>query len=145
MSVKIQINSIEALERLIAGDSELELELRKGVAVEILKRHINLRVAHADLDVIRKLEAHVKEITASFEERLKRNLLVETPGANPIFRKSTLLAEEVERLYGKLLRDEVEKALPAILDKAMKNIEATTIQAVKDAVIERIRKSIALK
>jgi F420-0:gamma-glutamyl ligase-like protein len=40
MSVKIQINSREALERLIGGDSELEVELRNSVVQDFSNRHL---------------------------------------------------------------------------------------------------------
>lgn len=38
--VKIQINSLEALERLIGGDTELEIELRGAIVQEFTKRHL---------------------------------------------------------------------------------------------------------
>lgn len=38
--VTIQINSLEALERLIGGDSELEVGLRGGIVQEFAKRHL---------------------------------------------------------------------------------------------------------
>lgn len=37
---KIQINSLEALERLIGGDSELEFEIRNNVAQDFAKKHL---------------------------------------------------------------------------------------------------------
>lgn len=39
-NVTIQINSLQALERLIGGDTELEVSLRQSVAVEMGKRHL---------------------------------------------------------------------------------------------------------
>jgi len=41
MSVKIQINSVEALERLIGGNTEIEIELRQSVVENFMKKHIN--------------------------------------------------------------------------------------------------------
>lgn len=38
--IKIQINSLEALERLIGGEEELELELRGSIVQEFAKRHL---------------------------------------------------------------------------------------------------------
>lgn len=38
--VKIQINSLEALERLIGGEEELELELRGSIVQEFAKRYL---------------------------------------------------------------------------------------------------------
>lgn len=38
--LKIQLNSIAALERLIGGDSEIEFELRKSIITEFAKTHL---------------------------------------------------------------------------------------------------------
>lgn len=38
--VKIQINSLEALERLIGGDSELEIEIRNSVVQKFTTKHL---------------------------------------------------------------------------------------------------------
>lgn len=38
--MKIQINSLAALERLIGGDSALEIEVRNSVVQEFVKRHL---------------------------------------------------------------------------------------------------------
>lgn len=40
MSVKIQINSLEALERLIGSDTELEVELRTAIVQNFTNRHL---------------------------------------------------------------------------------------------------------
>jgi len=40
MSTKIQINSLAALERLIGGDTEVELEIRNNIVQEFAKKHL---------------------------------------------------------------------------------------------------------
>jgi hypothetical protein len=40
MSVKIQINSLEALERLIGNDNELEIQIRGSIVQEFTKKHL---------------------------------------------------------------------------------------------------------
>ncbi len=40
MSVKIQINSLEALERLLGGDTTLEVEIRQSVVQQFAKAHL---------------------------------------------------------------------------------------------------------
>ena len=40
MSTKIQINSLAALERLIGGDSEMEIEIRNSIVQEFGKKHL---------------------------------------------------------------------------------------------------------
>lgn len=38
--MKIQINNLAALERLIGGDTELEIEIRNNIVQEFTKRHL---------------------------------------------------------------------------------------------------------
>lgn len=40
MSIKIQINSVEALERLIGGDTDVEIEIRNSIVQEFTKKHL---------------------------------------------------------------------------------------------------------
>ena len=40
MSTKIQINSLEALERLIGGDTDVEIEIRNSIVQEFAKKHL---------------------------------------------------------------------------------------------------------
>lgn len=40
MGTKIQINSLEALERLIGNDNELEIEIRSSIVQEFAKKHL---------------------------------------------------------------------------------------------------------
>jgi hypothetical protein len=42
MSIKLQINSLDALERLIGGDNEVELELRNWVVQAFAKKHLKI-------------------------------------------------------------------------------------------------------
>lgn len=58
MSTKIQINSLEALERLIGGDSEFEIEIRNSVVQEFAKKHIKClaqNFSFRDSSIITKL------------------------------------------------------------------------------------------
>jgi 6-pyruvoyl-tetrahydropterin synthase len=49
---KIQINSLEALERLIGNDNELEIEIRKNIVYDFSKKHLK---GVADEEFITKL------------------------------------------------------------------------------------------
>ena len=46
MSTKIQINSIDALERLIGGDTDVEIEIRNSIVQEFAKKHLKAMVSH---------------------------------------------------------------------------------------------------
>lgn len=40
--MKIQINSLEALERLIGGDTELEIDIRNSIVHKFTQKHLLL-------------------------------------------------------------------------------------------------------
>lgn len=50
--MKLQINSLEALERLIGGDTEVEIEIRNNIVQEFTKKHLK---AIANEAVFRKV------------------------------------------------------------------------------------------
>jgi len=52
MSIKLQIGSLEALERLIGGDSEVEVELRTAIVQDFAKRHLKGIITKEVLDKI---------------------------------------------------------------------------------------------
>jgi len=62
--MKIQINNLEALERLIGGDTELEIDIRNSVVQRFTEKHLkgvaNELMARGISETIRK------EISASF-------------------------------------------------------------------------------
>ena len=51
--VKIQINNLEALERLLGNDTELEAEIRKSIAYDFTKKHLKNLVTE---DFVKKTE-----------------------------------------------------------------------------------------
>lgn len=62
--MKIQINSLEALERLIGGDSELEFDIRQSVAEAFTKKHLK---SLATAELIEKARIAIsKELTNEF-------------------------------------------------------------------------------
>jgi len=68
MAIKIQINSVEALERLIGGDTETEIEIRNSVVQQFAKRHLKA-VAQEQMTVALK-NTMIQEIRDKF---LKHN------------------------------------------------------------------------
>jgi phosphoribosylformylglycinamidine (FGAM) synthase PurS component len=55
----LQINSLEALERLIGGDTETEIEIRNSVVQKFAEKHLKPIVNSAPItDVIRRIKDH---------------------------------------------------------------------------------------
>lgn len=64
MGVKIQINSLEALERLIGGDTELEIDIRESIIYNFASKHLKSIVG----EVMNKYEQDLKK---DFEKEIK--------------------------------------------------------------------------
>lgn len=69
MSTKIQINSLEALERLIGNDNELEIEIRQSVVENFTKKHL-AKLANDDL-MRKATTAIINEIQLTFFDTIK--------------------------------------------------------------------------
>jgi hypothetical protein len=59
--MKLQINSLEALERLIGGDSEVELEIRNNIVQEFTKKHLKALVN----------EGSIQKVANAIDKRLR--------------------------------------------------------------------------
>lgn len=63
--MKIQINSLEALERLIGGDTDVEIEIRNSIVQEFAKNHLKAVVASASVDSwVNSFKKQLAEIVA---------------------------------------------------------------------------------
>lgn len=107
--VKIQINSLEALERLIGGDSALEIEVRNSIVQNFTTKHLKaiagLPLVQHHLDYVTKatkeavqaeVRAHVGTIKTDWQGR------VESVKLNDAVRDeiSLLVKNQVEKLVG---------------------------------------------
>lgn len=141
MGTKIQINSLAALERLIGGDTELEIELRKSVAMELVKKHIVAKLDLSSAPIRSLIRDQIDQAVKNFESYLKRPAIREIAGVTdpevPMFRNTTILAEEAKRLYGEILREEALKRMPEI----MKEVDSMVKDAIRDQIIEKLRKA----
>jgi hypothetical protein len=63
----IQINSLEALERLLGGDSQLEIDLRHSVVEAFARKHLK---ALTTLDAV---SSAARQLRSEFEAQLRRD------------------------------------------------------------------------
>ena len=65
MSTKLQINSLEALEKLIGGDSEVEMDIRNNIVQKFTEKHLkavaNIKYDQEYTKFLNELEKRVKE------------------------------------------------------------------------------------
>lgn len=101
MGTKIQINSLEALERLIGNDNALELDLRNAIVQEFSKKYLKVLAT---------------ELATSDVERAMRNVLKEQEIIN--VRTSTfgtkgrqIVNEKLELYFDHTLNDKIAEIL----------------------------------
>lgn len=130
MSVKIQINSLEALERLIGGDSDLEVQLRQNVAEKFSVKYI-------------KALAHDK-LTASFGSKLKDEVISEFFDKSGSWGKTLTLnkrgIEQISSKIDKVFRNELDRKVSEYL-KSSEVYEK--LQSALDVATTRITDSLA--
>lgn len=133
MGIKIQINSLEALERLLGGDDELEIEVRKSVIEAFgkgfVKSAANAREIAAEISETRKmaLEAIQKEAERSFG-------LVREKTYPYTARLSPGLTERIRSAVVSELHDEIQNQVRAARDQIAEIVEAQVRRTVEASV-----------
>jgi uncharacterized protein (UPF0147 family) len=137
MSTKIQINSLAALERLIGGDTEVEIEIRKSVALEMVNKHVTAKLLEKNEIFMALVQDRIDRAVLEFSTYLEKPLLeqIGNDPNGPMFRNTTMLAKEARRLYGELLRKKAEEAMPEIL----KQVEVMVVDVIKTKIAEKIK------
>lgn len=118
MSTKIQINSLAALERLIGGDTELEIDLRRSVVEAFAKKHLKA-VAMA-----LPIEAEMKKLTdlAIMEAREVMSRVIEEHTGDPASRwvnSTTQMAlnQDAKNRVRKIVRNQLEYEIRSEVQK----------------------------
>lgn len=110
--VKIQINSLEALERLIGNDNELEVGLRGAIVQDFAKRHLKALVTS---DVVNIWEMANKELVDSI--------------LNEHYFDKKEIAWRQQLVFKPDLRDRVEEDVKKIVHKQFYDIIKEVIDA----------------
>lgn len=135
MGVKIQINCLSAIEKLLASEPEFEVEFRKAVLLEYERKHI--------LPVI---EARVRAIV---EDTIANTLA--TSDWQGVHLKGKF-KEEVQKTAHNVGADAVDEAIRdqikatvaeyvAVIDSRVKNyVDAVVIEKVRASIIKKLEK-----
>ena len=122
MTVKIQINSLEALERLIGNDNELEVQIRSSIVQEFSKRHLKSIVNNT---LIEKLEKDLKQFIIQNIETFILENLGEIKNTNHSWtepKKIKFHPHVLETIYNKC-KEIADLILKNIIDKRMTESE----------------------
>lgn len=118
MSVKIQINSLEALERLIGDDKNLEIQVKESILNGFAKNYLK---SVTNSFIVEKLK------TSILEELGKTNFFgmmkKDDSGFRPIYSLTYDFREKVEREVIKLVDEKIQSALQKPINDIYKQIE----------------------
>ena len=132
--------SVQALERLLGDDSEIEIELRQQVVSEFTKKHLKGIVnTEAWRSVVNQWTADIQGLVDSHMKAFIADRQAKTPA---------MIKDSVEWSMGKLLREEVTKYLQEFLKKpniipGESWIETQVVYQVKQAIFREMEKIIA--
>lgn len=137
MSTTIQINSLQALERLIGNDNNVEIQLRNSIVQEFVKKHLK-HIANDDL-ITNTKKAVTSEITAQFFDEIKtnsfwNNKIVFKPGILDEVKKELQIKarEELSELISQIVEEQ------KVYDTIKEKLNSTTTWIVEQLASERL-------
>lgn len=155
--MKIQINSLQALERLIGGDTELEIEARNNIVQDFSKKHLKPLLTSASQQIINDLLSDTKKhIADTVGEEL--GFVTKTSGEG-YYKKTIITLNDVQKEFlNRLVTEYVSKELSDVYYKVVENriayyktqIEQTvdhhmakyTDKMVQDAIQKRVEETL---
>ena len=141
MGVTIQINSVEALERLIGNDTELEIQLRNSVVQEFTNRHLK-KLATLDL---------MNNASQAVQQELKDHFFTEIKNSS-YYSPTLAFKPEILAKLKNSLKDSAEEDLKKLVSQVIdetnsyetvkKQLEETTDWIIKQLGPEKLAKMI---
>ena len=131
--MKIQINSLAALERLIGGDSELEIEIRNSIVQEFTKKYLKSvaeKVLESEVAVLTKgiKETFQQEAQSAIGEMKNSGYYSQTFVPNESFKKA--ITEQVQQ--------QVDKQISAAIDARFTEVAKKGVEEQIDYRIKRL-------
>jgi len=121
--VKLQINSLEALERLIGGDSQLEVELRNSVVQEFTNRHLKGVANQINTSqIIKNIEESIKQYITAHFGTLDKDIYgryINSVTLNGVVKEA--ITKHIQEVFPVIIKDAVQNAVKSFLEK--NNIE----------------------
>ena len=146
--MKIQINSLEALERLIGGDTDVEIQVRNSVVQNFTNRYLKgIAKEYTDAGIIQAIRKSINDdvfaggnnyynvnITDKYKEKLKE--VVE-------FNIKQLIREQVDLILKdkpQLIEDIVKSQISYYVDKQVATVTKEVVDAkVKQQIFDKFK------
>jgi translation elongation factor EF-4 len=136
MSVKIQINSLEALERLIGNDTELEIEIRNSVVQNFTKQHLK-DLANSEM---------MKKFSVSIQNEVKSSFFDEIKNGNYSYNTTTIFKKEFTEMIRQQLKIKASEELKDIVSELVGEQKAyDKINAQVESTVEWIANQLTQK
>jgi hypothetical protein len=126
-NLTIQINSLEALERLIGGDTAAEVDIRNSVVQKFTEKHLKALAGQPNIQAI--ADSIGTATRASVEELLNARIGTITKNWRGIVDSVRLNASVVA---------EIDRAVKAVADKLIDQAVQSTFDKLKDGLEARI-------
>lgn len=133
MPTKIQINSLQAIERLIGGDTETEIEIRRSIVLEFVKSHLWKLLSEDSIKKqIEKISNQVSErVQAEVDLAAMRCMVAHTDFAPTLNRHwKSEISNFAQQSVQSLVRSAIDSAVKLAIADAMEDIQKQVNSAV---------------
>jgi hypothetical protein len=144
--MKIQINNLEALERLIGGDTELEIEVRNSVVQDFAKKHLKCIAESPQIMVA--VDAAKRAAIEESKKAIEANLgKFSNSGWNSSFSLNDKIKTEMkfsaERAVGLLVEEKIMDAVKYYIESnSGKYIEKRIEQGINAEIDRRVKEKL---
>lgn len=104
--MKIQINNLEALERLIGGDTQLEMDIRQNIVEAFTKKHLK-SLANSEV---------IKQSSKIIQDEIEK-----------VFQNSSRYGQVISDNYKEILANYVRREIQSFVDSEIKKVVAEVV------------------
>ncbi len=144
----LQINDLSALERLIGGDSEVEIDIRNSVVQKFAEKHLKSVANSGTLaQIFRNLETEIKNQTGL--ELSKSIATFNNYYGSTLFdvklrpEVQAVITQHIRNETGKIIEAEADKILQTIKEEIDKRVEERTRYMSARYIDEEVKKRVA--
>lgn len=119
----IQINNLEALERLIGGDTEIELEIRNNIVQAFTKKYLKQLVNESQIkyDILREITPSIKKVAQEIQkevikEQTEYRINLVNNSKDELEKIQNHIKYLVEQSVTKVVEEKIAKSLEPYID-----------------------------
>lgn len=121
MSTKIQINSLEALERLIGNDTELEIQIRNNIVQEFAKKHLKSIANETTFQI--EIATFKRKLQEEFDKKLEESIATVKRYYSSGGIEKVTLHSDVKAAIDKQVRERIDGQISEAVEGGIKHWE----------------------